>query len=40
MVPKQLTLRLFAWHTTMTSAERGAFASVAGDLLIRLGYEI
>lgn len=31
--------RVFAWRTTLTTAERDAFASVAGDLLVELGYE-
>jgi hypothetical protein len=31
--------RALAWRTTLTSAERDAFASVAGDLLVQLGYE-
>lgn len=31
--------RALAWRTTLTSAERDAFASVAGDLLVELGYE-
>jgi hypothetical protein len=31
--------RALAWRTTLTSAERDEFASVAGDLLAELGYE-
>jgi sulfotransferase family protein len=31
--------RALAWRATLTSAERDAFASVAGDLLVELGYE-
>lgn len=31
--------RVQAWRTTLTVSEREAFASVAGDLLLALGYE-
>lgn len=34
-----LAERAQAWRTTLTPAERRAFASVAGDLLLEMGYE-
>lgn len=34
-----VTERALAWRTTLTVAERHAFSSVAGDLLVELGYE-